>query len=168
MLDRRRRAPGLIGRVSAQANEKGAVAGALLECPRLNYLTLSDSLFAVLRIAQHIAAAPHGFDVIVAVDRRRQFLAQLADEDVDDLEFGLVHAAIEMIEEHLLGEGGALAERKQLQHLIFLARQVHALAVHFHGFGVEIDGELAGDDHRLAVTLGTAWSYSRRRRNPGP
>jgi hypothetical protein len=32
------------------------------------------------RIAQHIAAAPDGFDVIFAAAGQRQFLAQLADE----------------------------------------------------------------------------------------
>ena len=49
-----------------------------------------------------------------------------------------------------------LRSDKQLQHLIFLAGQVHALAIHFHRLGVEIDGELAGGDHRLAVALGAA------------
>src|SRR5690606_34604147 len=44
-------------------------------------------------VAQDIAPAPDGFDVVLAVRRRRQLLAQLADEDVDDLQLGLVHAA---------------------------------------------------------------------------
>src|SRR4029079_11884483 len=34
--------------------------------------------------------------------------------------------------------------------------QVHAGAVHFHGLGVKVNGELAGGDHRLAVALGAA------------
>src|SRR5271156_5701609 len=107
-------------------------------------------------VAQHVAAAPDGFDVVVTVRRRRKLLAQLADEDVDDLELGLVHAAIEMIEEHLLGQRRALPERKELEHLIFLARQVHAAAVDFDGFRIEIDGKLTGRDHRLGMTLRTA------------
>ena len=49
-----------------------------------------------------------------------------------------------------------LRRRQQLQHLIFLAGQMHAGAVHFHGLGVQIDGELAGGDDRLAVALGAA------------
>ena len=53
--------------------------------------------------------------------RHRQLLAQLADEDIDDLELRLVHAAIEMIEEHLFGKRRAFAQREKLEHLIFLA-----------------------------------------------
>ena len=87
-----------------------------------------DALFDLGRLAQHIAAAPDGLDVVLAPGGVRELLAQLADEHVDDLEFGLVHAAIEMIEEHLLGQRRALAEREQLQHLVFLAGQMHARA----------------------------------------
>src|SRR6202043_2114134 len=39
----------------------------------------------LLRVAQHVAAAPDGFDVVLAFGGRGQLLAQLADEDVDDL-----------------------------------------------------------------------------------
>jgi len=35
-------------------------------------------------------------------------LSQLAHEDIDDFELGLIHAAIKMVEEHLLGERRAL------------------------------------------------------------
>ena len=108
------------------------------------------------RLAQHVAAAPHRLDVVLAVGGVRELLAQLADEHVDDLELGLVHAAVEMVEEHLLGERRALAEREQLQHLIFLAGQVHAGAAHFDGLLVEVDGEVAGVDDRLGVALGAA------------
>src|SRR3546814_15239900 len=53
------------------------------------------------RVAQHIAAAPDGLDVVVAAGRVGQLLAKLADEDVYDLQLRLVHAAVEMIEAHL-------------------------------------------------------------------
>src|SRR3981189_688427 len=109
-----------------------------------------------MRLAQHIAAAPHGLDEVAAFGSIRQLLAQLADEDVDDLQLGLVHAAIEVVEEHFLGERGALAEREQLQHLVFLARQMDALAADLDRLGVEIDHEIAGLDHRLGVALGAA------------
>ena len=112
--------------------------------------------FVAFRIAQHIAAAPDGFDIIVAVGGGRQLLAQLADEDVNDLQFRLVHAAVKMVEEHFLGQGGALPQGKQFQHLIFLAGQVNAAAVHFDRLGVKINREFAGGDDRLAVALGTA------------
>ena len=47
-----------------------------------------------LRLAQHITAAPDGLDIIVPAAGEAQLLAKLADEDVDDLELGLVHAAV--------------------------------------------------------------------------
>src|SRR3712207_8637786 len=46
------------------------------------------------------------------------------------LQFRLVHAAVEMVEEHLLRQGCSLAELEQLQHLVFLAGEVHAGARH--------------------------------------
>ncbi len=61
-----------------------------------------------------------------------------------------------MVQEHLLGERGALAERQQLQHRIFLAGQVHAGTIDLDRLGVEIDRELAGLDHRLRMALRTA------------
>src|SRR5215813_6220223 len=61
-------------------------------------------------IAQHVAATPDGLDIVLATGGRLQLLSQLADEDIDDFELGLVHAAIKMIEEHLLGERRALAQ----------------------------------------------------------
>jgi hypothetical protein len=107
-------------------------------------------------IAQHVAAAPDGFDVVLCRRWLLQLLAQLADEDVDDLQFRLVHAAIEMVEEHFLGQRRALAQRKQLEHLVFLAGQVHALAVDFDRLGVEIDLEIAG------LMTDCAWPLERR------
>src|ERR1700722_644045 len=122
----------------------------------VNLRSGGNALFDLVRLAQHIAAAPHGLDEVAAFGGVGELLAQLADEDVDDLQFRLVHAAIEMIEEHFLGEGGALAEREQLQHLVFLARQMHALAANLDRLGIEIDHEIAGLDHRLSVALGAA------------
>ena len=49
-----------------------------------------------------------------------------------------------------------LRRREQLQHLIFLAGQVHALAADFDRLGVEIDDQVAGVDDRLGVALGAA------------
>src|SRR3546814_15153839 len=51
------------------------------------------------RVPQDIPAAPYGFDVVLAAGRQRELLAQLADADVDALEFRLIHSAVEMIEE---------------------------------------------------------------------
>jgi hypothetical protein len=85
-----------------------------------------------------------------------QLLAQFADEDVDDLEFRLVHPAVEVVQEHFLGQGRALTQREQLEHLVLFARQMHALAVDFDRLGVEVHGELAGLNHRLRMAFRTA------------
>ncbi|TPV98246.1 MAG: hypothetical protein USCAAHI_02334 [Beijerinckiaceae bacterium] len=58
-----------------------------------------------------------------------------------------------MVEKHLLCQGRALAQREQLQHLIFLAGQMHARARHLDGFLIEIDDEIAGRDDRLGVAF---------------
>ena len=47
--------------------------------------------------------------------------------------------AVKMVEEHFLAQRRALTQAEQLQHLIFLAAQMHAGAVHFDRLGVEID-----------------------------
>ncbi len=61
-----------------------------------------------------------------------------------------------MVQEHLLGQGGALTQGEQLEHLVFLAGQMHPVAVHLHCLGVEVDGDVAGLDHRLGMALGAA------------
>src|SRR3569623_1555308 len=107
----------------------------------------------ILRVAQHVAAAPDRLDIIVAAAGEGELLAELADEDVDDLQLRLVHAAVEVVEELFLGERRALAEREQLQHRIFLAGQMHPGAVDLDRLGVEDHGELAGADDRLRMAL---------------
>src|SRR5437016_3012620 len=62
----------------------------------------------IVGFAQHVAAAPDGLDVIGAAAGQAELFAQLADEHVDDFQFGLVHAAIKMVQEHLLGQRRAL------------------------------------------------------------
>src|SRR3954471_23711502 len=110
-----------------------------------------DAVLDLGRLAQHVAAAPDGLDVVLALARIGELLPELADEDVDDLELGLVHAAIEVVKEHLLGERGALAQRQELQHLVLLAGQMNALPADLDGLGVEVDDQVAGGDDRLRV-----------------
>src|SRR6185437_7681200 len=85
--------------------------------------------FVVLAwLTQHIAAAPYGLDVIAAAARIGELLAQFADENINDLEFRLIHAAVKVIEEHLFRECRTFAQRQEFEHLIFLASQMHAVA----------------------------------------
>src|SRR5690348_15044394 len=61
------------------------------------------------RISKDVAAPPDRLDVMVSPGRLGQLLAQFADEDVDDLKLGLIHPAVEVVEEHLLRQNRALA-----------------------------------------------------------
>ena len=115
-----------------------------------------NSFGLLLGIAQSIAAAPDGFDVVGAAAGVAQLLAQLAYEHVDDLEFGFVHAAIEVVEEHVFGKRGALAQRQELKQRIFLAGEVDRRTVDFDSLGLEVYRQLARVDDRLRVPFGTA------------
>src|SRR6516165_763851 len=77
---RRQQKPRLDGRGS-ELSESGGESWWLLENS-----SRRDAGLVVRRLAQHVTAAPHGLDVVLAVGRIRELLAQLADEDVDDLE----------------------------------------------------------------------------------
>ena len=59
------------------------------------------------RVAKHIAAAPHGLDIMFSA---RQLFAQLADKDVDYFERRLVHSLIQVVEKHFLGHCGTFAK----------------------------------------------------------
>src|SRR3569623_101023 len=54
-----------------------------------------DALVYVVRLAQHVAAAPDGLDEVAALGGVGELLAELADEDVNNLQFRFVHAAVE-------------------------------------------------------------------------
>src|SRR3954453_13253845 len=86
---------------------------------------------AVVRLAQHVAAAPDGLDVVAALRGIGELLAQLADEDVDDLQLRLVHSPVKVVEEHFLREGRAFAQGEEFQHLVLLAGQVNAGTAYF-------------------------------------
>src|SRR6185437_6210084 len=72
----------------------------------------------------------------------------------DDLELRLVHAAIKVVEEHLLGERRALAQAQQLEDAVFLAGEVEGLALDLDDAAVEVDEQLAGADDRFRMPLG--------------
>ena len=88
-----------------------------------------------------------------------KLLAELADEDVDDLQFRLVHAAVEMVEEHLLGQRLVpFAQREEFQqHLVLLTGEVNAGGLVTSTVLVSrLTHEVAGVDHRLGMALGAA------------
>ena len=81
-----------------------------MPAPAGNEGSRGDSFLVVARLAQDIAAPPNRFDIIAAIARVGEFFAQLADENVDDLQLRLVHAAVEMVEKHFLCQGSSLAQ----------------------------------------------------------
>src|SRR3954454_16551229 len=63
-------------------------------------------------LAEHVAPPPDGLDVVGPARCRRQLLAQLAQEHVDDLQLGLIPAAIQMAQEHVFRNRRRLPERQ--------------------------------------------------------
>jgi hypothetical protein len=120
--------PAQPGLSAAAASEDSAVSRQRLRAEQLG----GDPHLFLALLAQHIAAPPHRLDVVLATRRVGQLLAQLADEDVDDLELGLV------------------------LDLVLLPGEVHAGTANLDRLGVEVDDEVAGLNHRLGVALGAA------------
>src|SRR5215471_18819560 len=61
-----------------------------------------------------------------------------------------------MVEEHLLGQRRALAQRQQLDDAVFLAGEMQLAALDLDRAGIEVDRQLAGADHRIGMALGAA------------
>ena len=106
------------------------------------------------RLVKHIAAAPYRFDVVIAACRLGELFAQLADENINDLELGLVHSAIEVVEKHFPRDDGALLQGKEFEDGVLLAGQVQRLIVDRDNSGIEINGQLTRPGRRFAVAFG--------------
>src|SRR4051794_24744 len=85
--------------------------------------------------------------MVIAACRMPEFLAQLADKDVDDFELGLVHSPVEVVQEHFFRNGGAFVTAKQLENRILLASQVHRLIIDRDEACVQVDKQSARLDH---------------------
>src|SRR4051794_10309869 len=85
---------------------------------------------------QSVATTPNRLDVVLPAGEPGEFLSKLADEYVDDLDLRLVHAAVKMVEKHLLGQRRALAQGHELQHGELLHGEVDRLACDLGLFGV--------------------------------
>ena len=108
------------------------------------------------RVAKHIAAAPHCFDVMIAAGCLGELFAQIADKNIDDLELRRVHPVVEVIEKHLLGHNGALVHAEQLEDRVFLAGHPHWFVMYRDNAGFEIDDKLPSSDCRLSIARGPA------------
>ena len=86
-------------------------------------------LFFVRGFPQHVAATPHGFEVVFAAGGVGQFFAQIAEEDVNDFNLRPVAATVKVVQDHFLGQCHALAQTQKFENLILLASEVHVCAV---------------------------------------
>ena len=75
--------------------------------------------------------------------------------NIDDLELRLVSTAVEVVQEHFLGQRGALAGESSSSIAYSLPVRC-TRAVDLDRLGIEVHGELAGADDGLAVTLRAA------------
>ena len=91
--------PGAVRRSDIRIAVAGADVGSCASDPH-RQLFMVDALSD--RFAQYITAPPDRFDIAFPGQGFGQLLAQLADEDIDDLEFGFVHPAVKVVEKHLL------------------------------------------------------------------
>ena len=87
------------------------------------------AVFFVRGFPQHVAATPHGFEVVFAAGGVGQFFAQIAEEDVNDFNLRPVAATVKVVQDHFLGQCHALAQTQKFENLILLAGEVHVCAV---------------------------------------
>ena len=70
------------------------------------FLLFSERLFFdFIRVTEDVAAAPDGFNVIFAARGFFKLLSQFADEDVDNLQFRFVNAAVQMVQKLVFVQG---------------------------------------------------------------
>ena len=109
-----------------------------------------------------IAAPPNRLDQGGILRFTTDFLAQFADENVDNLHFRLVNAAIEMVEKSFLADNPTAAQAQKFQHLIFLIGQIERAAMNAGLTRVQIQREFAKFQHIFAVTIGPAHQRLKR------
>jgi len=90
---------------------------------------------------------------VIAAGRLGEFFAQLAEENIDDLQLRLVRSVIETVKKHFLREDGTLAQAEELEDGVLRAGHMHWLVVDRDNPGIEIDGQLACPDRRFRVAL---------------
>jgi hypothetical protein len=60
-------------------------------------------------------------------------------------------SAVEVVQEHFLGQRRAFAQAQELQHLVFLGGQVYRRRAYLDGLGTQIDHEIIGLDDRPGI-----------------
>ena len=110
-----------------------------------------------IRITQHISASPYRFDIVLAARSLFKLFTQFADKNVDDFQFRLVNPAVQVIEKLIFIECRTFAQRQQFHNSVFFAGEVQRFAVDADGLGIEVDFDVAGPNHRVGMSFGTAY-----------
>ena len=84
-----------------------ALRHARLLCLKLTGRAITPS---VAWITQNVATTPDGLDIVLAIAGGCEFPAQFANKHVNNLYLGLVHAAVEVMQDHLLGQRNVLTQ----------------------------------------------------------
>ena len=100
-------------------------------------------LFVRSNFAQQLAASPDLFDDVYAAAGGGKLFTKLAAKHVDDIGLWLIHAAIELIEDHFLGQRRISAHRQSLEELELLRGEMKPIAAHIGVFFIYVDDELA-------------------------
>src|SRR6516162_4337144 len=80
-----------------------------------------------------------------------ELFPEVINKGVDKPDLGFILPTIKVIEKHLLGQCGALAQTEELEDAVFLAGQARWLVLDPNDAAVEIDDKLAGPDHGVAL-----------------
>src|SRR5215469_13391001 len=104
-------------------------------------------------VPKNVAASPHRLYVMISPARPSELFAQLADKDVDDFEVRSVHAAIEMVAEHILRQDSALVQAKQLENAVLLTCHLNRLPVYRDDTLLQVYHEFTQADRRYLGLL---------------
>jgi hypothetical protein len=107
-------------------------------------------------VAKHIAVAPHRLNVMASASGLSELFAQLANENVKDLELGFVDSSIELVEKVFSGHSVTFAQTEQFENGVLLTRQMDWLFVNRNDPGIQVDDELPNANRRLRMPVGAA------------
>src|SRR6202030_2070061 len=107
-------------------------------------------------VVKHIAVAPHRLDVMATASSLSELFAQLANENVEGLEFGFVHSSIELVEKVFSGHSGTLAQTEQFENGVLLIGQMDRLVVDRNDPSIQVDDKLPNSNRRFRMPVGAA------------
>src|SRR5262245_32878662 len=93
-------------------------------------------------VAEAVADAAHGEQVLRVLRVGLELLAQVPDVDIDGAGVAVCRVAPDVFEQHFPGEHAARGARKGRQDLELDIGELHGLSAQLHGPALEVDLEL--------------------------